>query len=318
MSNNSDDSSSLLGQLNERFHLKDNVRAVPQRLRCRVGIRRCLGGRDGAQHVLVVHRRPGADRLFPGRHAAGTSNCCTGSSPHQRRPRAVLLGDQILVKVGGYVLGNVIISIISAVVTFVWLLILRRAVRAPAGHSVRPVRPDPGDRVTVAGVLVALAAFSVSVPVGIATVGYFIAYKFLEDYVLSPQVFGKVLKLPALVTVVAILIGAALLGLVGALVALPDRRGADAADPGNALPATGSQSAIGLIPGSTPALRPSLVRQRSLRVTGPPARMCIREFRTTAHGHAAAVPAAGQRSSVNAPWERFHHSAELAFPPCAG
>ena len=73
----------------------------------------------------------------------------------------------------------------------------------------------------VAGVLVALAAFTVSVPVGIATIGFFIAYKFVEDYVLSPKVFGKVLKLPALVTVVAILVGGALLGLVGALVALP-------------------------------------------------------------------------------------------------
>ena len=43
----------------------------------------------------------------------------------------------------------------------------------------------------------------------------------LASDILSPRVFGTVLKLPALVTVVAILIGAALLGLVGALVALP-------------------------------------------------------------------------------------------------
>ena len=74
----------------------------------------------------------------------------------------------------------------------------------------------------VAGVLVALAALTVSLPVCLATIGFFVAYKFFEDYVLSPKVFGKVLKLPALVrTIVALLIGGALLGIVGALVALP-------------------------------------------------------------------------------------------------
>jgi predicted PurR-regulated permease PerM len=61
----------------------------------------------------------------------------------------------------------------------------------------------------------------VSAPVCLATVGFFVAYKFFEDYLLSPKVFGRVLKLPALVTIVALLIGGALLGIVGALVALP-------------------------------------------------------------------------------------------------
>jgi predicted PurR-regulated permease PerM len=141
--------------------------------------------------------------------------------PAHRRPRAVLLGDQILVKVGGYVLGNVIISIISAVVTFIWLVTfgVPYALLLAILFALLDLVPVIGS--LVAGALVALAAFSVSVPVGLATIGYFVAYKFLEDYVLSPRVFGKVLKLPALVTVVAILIGAALLGLVGALIALP-------------------------------------------------------------------------------------------------
>ena len=43
--------------------------------------------------------------------------------PHSRRPRAIAIGDQILAGVGGYVLGNVLISVITAVCTFAWLLI---------------------------------------------------------------------------------------------------------------------------------------------------------------------------------------------------
>ena len=42
--------------------------------------------------------------------------------PHTRRPRAILIGDDILAKIGGYVLGNLVISVITAVLTFVWLL----------------------------------------------------------------------------------------------------------------------------------------------------------------------------------------------------
>ena len=43
--------------------------------------------------------------------------------PHSRRPRAILIGDEICVKVGGYVLGNLLISVIAGVLTLVWLLV---------------------------------------------------------------------------------------------------------------------------------------------------------------------------------------------------
>ena len=42
--------------------------------------------------------------------------------PYDRRPRAILLGDEILAKVGGYVLGNVVISVVIATATFIWLV----------------------------------------------------------------------------------------------------------------------------------------------------------------------------------------------------
>jgi predicted PurR-regulated permease PerM len=70
-------------------------------------------------------------------------------------------------------------------------------------------------------VVVCLVALSVSLPVCLATIGFFLIYRLVEDYLLVPRIIGRVVKGPALVTVVAVLLGGALLGIVGALVAIP-------------------------------------------------------------------------------------------------
>jgi predicted PurR-regulated permease PerM len=70
-------------------------------------------------------------------------------------------------------------------------------------------------------VIVAAVALTVSLPVCLATIGFFVVYRLFEDYVLVPKLIGKAVKVPALLTVVSVLIGAALLGIVGALVAIP-------------------------------------------------------------------------------------------------
>jgi predicted PurR-regulated permease PerM len=74
---------------------------------------------------------------------------------------------------------------------------------------------------TVAGIVVAGVALTVSVPVSIATVAFYVVFRWIEDYLLVPRVIGSAVKVPAVVTMVAVLIGAALLGIVGALVAIP-------------------------------------------------------------------------------------------------
>ncbi len=69
--------------------------------------------------------------------------------------------------------------------------------------------------------LVALVALTVSPPIAVYTVAFFIVYRFGEDYFLVPRIIGRAVEVPALVTVVAVLIGGALLGIIGALVAIP-------------------------------------------------------------------------------------------------
>jgi predicted PurR-regulated permease PerM len=74
---------------------------------------------------------------------------------------------------------------------------------------------------TAAGIIVSLTALTVSVPVCLATVGFFVAYRVIEDYLLVPKIIGRFVQIPALVTVVSVLLGGVLLGVVGALVAIP-------------------------------------------------------------------------------------------------
>lgn len=141
--------------------------------------------------------------------------------PSSRRPRAILIGDEMFAKVGGYVLGNLTISLIAGVVTFIWLVAfgVPYAVLLSIGVMILDLIPTVG--ATIAAVVVSLIAVTVSLPVGIATAVFFIIYQALENYLLAPKVMGRVVQVPDVVTLAAVLIGGTLLGVIGAIVAIP-------------------------------------------------------------------------------------------------
>jgi predicted PurR-regulated permease PerM len=141
--------------------------------------------------------------------------------PQSRRPRAILLGDEIFAKVGAYVLGNLLISLIAGALTFVFLAIFKVPYSLLLSILVAILDLVPVIGSTIAGVVVCLVALSVSLPVCLATIGFFAVYRLVEDYLLVPRIIGRAVEVPALVTVVAVLLGGALLGIVGALVAIP-------------------------------------------------------------------------------------------------
>lgn len=141
--------------------------------------------------------------------------------PHSRRPRAILIGDEVFAKVGAYVLGNVLISVIAATGTFVWLTAFGVPYPLLLGIFVGLFDLIPVVGSTIAGVGVAAVALTVSLPVCLATIVFFVVFRLLEDYLLVPRIIGRAVKVPALTTVLAVLIGGALLGIVGALVAIP-------------------------------------------------------------------------------------------------
>src|SRR6202790_592165 len=141
--------------------------------------------------------------------------------PHTRRPRAILLGDEVFSKVGAYVLGNVLISVITGAATFIWLIVFGVPYPLLLAIFVAVLDLVPIVGSTIAGVVVAAVALTVSLPVCVATIVVFVVFRLVEDYLLVPRIIGRVVKVPALITVVAVLIGGALLGIVGALVAIP-------------------------------------------------------------------------------------------------
>lgn len=123
--------------------------------------------------------------------------------------------------VNGYVTGQAINSTLFAIFTFVLLTLLDvpsaavLALIAAVGDAI----PQVG--VTLATIPAVLLALTVSVETaGIVLVAYTI-YQALENYVTSPRVFSQTLQLRPLVTLLAILIGGRLLGIVGVLLALP-------------------------------------------------------------------------------------------------
>ncbi|MCX4095854.1 AI-2E family transporter [Nocardia sp. alder85J] len=140
--------------------------------------------------------------------------------PDSRRPRAILIGDEIIAKVGDYVFGNVLTSLIAGAATFVWCLVLHVPYPLLLGAFVAIVDLFPYGS-TVGGIVVALVALAVSTPVAVATLVFYFVFRLTEDYLLTPRIIGRAVQIPGSVTVVAVLVGAALLGVVGALVAIP-------------------------------------------------------------------------------------------------
>jgi predicted PurR-regulated permease PerM len=141
--------------------------------------------------------------------------------PGSRRPRVILIGDQVFAKVGAYVLGLIVLCVIAGASSLTWMLVL--GVPFPLLLAILVLLLDviPVVGTTAAGVVVTLVALTVSLPVGLATAGFFVVYRVVEDYVLVPRIIGRAVKVPALVTVVALLLGAVLLGVIGAVVAIP-------------------------------------------------------------------------------------------------
>lgn len=142
-------------------------------------------------------------------------------APRSRRARVVLLGDEIFAKVGGYVLGNVAVSVVAGVATWVWAQIfgIPYSLLLAVLVAVFDLVPLVGS--TIGGIVVALVALTVSLPVALGTAVFYLVFRLLEDYLLTPRIMGRTVEVPGLVTVVATLVGGTLLGVVGALIAIP-------------------------------------------------------------------------------------------------
>ena len=141
--------------------------------------------------------------------------------PERSRPRWRRVGRDIYRAVGGYVTGNLAISVIAgAGATFV-LLILGVQYAVALGLVVGIFDLIPLAGATIAAIIVSTVGFLHSTTAGIVLVVYFVAYQQIENQVIQPVVYGRTVQLSPLAVLVAVLAGAQLAGIVGALGAIP-------------------------------------------------------------------------------------------------
>jgi predicted PurR-regulated permease PerM len=214
------DHSSTLGKLNDKYHLQQRVTSLLSTKGSALA-----GGVIGAGKIVISTV---SSLLLV---AVMTIYFLIGMPrvklflyhliPHSRRTRAVLIGDEIFTKVGGYVLGNVITSFIAGAGTFLWMLAWGIPYPALLGLLIFLLDLIPVIGSTIGGAIVTLVALTVSIPVAIATLIFYIAYRLAEDYLLVPRIIGHTVKVPALGGMVAIVLGGVVMGIIGALIALP-------------------------------------------------------------------------------------------------
>jgi len=142
--------------------------------------------------------------------------------PRPRRTRVSILGDEVLTRVGGYVSGQFMVALCAGVCMFIFLEIVglgQYAVALAIVVMFCDFIPMVGGLIGV--VIVALIGFTTGLWTGAICLAYGIVYQQIENYVIAPRIMRRAVDIPGAVTVIAALLGGALLGVVGALLAIP-------------------------------------------------------------------------------------------------
>ncbi|MBI2202904.1 MAG: AI-2E family transporter [Candidatus Rokubacteria bacterium] len=175
-------------------------------------------GAVGAVFGLLVILVVAAYLVIDAEHIGGT--VLSLLPPHQRRIAADL-ADPVMDRIGGYVRGQIVVSLCVGVVLAVGLSILgvKYALLIGALAAVLNVVPFVGS--LVAAILGILSALNESATLAVLTTALFWGANVLEGKVLVPQLVGRATGLHPLAVMLVLLAGANLAGLIGALVSVP-------------------------------------------------------------------------------------------------
>lgn len=210
-----------LRRLNEQFNVLDRLKAAATPRNITGALGGVLGGAQllfGALFnvltvsLLTVYFMAAFDRLKAGAYRL---------VPASRRHRVQLITDEILTKVGAYMIGALTIAVIAGASTFVMLFIAGVAYPYALAVVVAVTDLIPQIGATLGAVLVSTVGFITSVPVGITCVVFFIVYQQVENWLIYPHVMRRAVKVSELAAVVGALLGFSLLGMVGALITIP-------------------------------------------------------------------------------------------------
>jgi predicted PurR-regulated permease PerM len=141
--------------------------------------------------------------------------------PASGQPRAQHVASEIARTIGGYVSGNLLISIIAGFFTTIVLLVVGVPFALALGLLVAILDLIPLAGATLGAIIVTLVALTDSLTSALIVLGFFIVYQQLENHLLQPIVYGRTVQLSPLAILISVLIGAEVAGIIGALGAIP-------------------------------------------------------------------------------------------------
>ena len=141
--------------------------------------------------------------------------------PATRRIRVESLSEEIMRRTGSYAIGQVVIATLNAVLSYVMMRIVGIPYAAVLAVTVGLLGLIPMIGATLGAAVVCIVAFFDEPRKALIALVYYLIYQQLENYVVAPRVMQHTVSVPGPVTIVAALAGAALLGVLGALLAIP-------------------------------------------------------------------------------------------------
>ena len=143
-------------------------------------------------------------------------------APASKRASAKRIANQIFAGVSGYIQGMIIIVMLATLFAFLFLYFAgmsEYAVALAFMHGLLCFIPVIGP--PTGAVIITLVAFSVNPTAAIAAIIFFVVYQPIDAYLIYPRVMSQTVKVPGVLVVLSALIGGILLGIIGALLAIP-------------------------------------------------------------------------------------------------
>ncbi|WP_159081420.1 AI-2E family transporter [Nocardioides sediminis] len=143
-------------------------------------------------------------------------------APASKRPRVSELGDRIIRSTGAYVAGAFLVAVCAGLSTLVFTFFVGLGDYSFAlAFIVGLLSLIPVVGAIVSGVIITALGLTVSPTVALVAAVYYIAYQQIESYLIYPRIMKRSVDIPGSVTVIAALLGGSLMGIIGALLAVP-------------------------------------------------------------------------------------------------
>ncbi len=141
--------------------------------------------------------------------------------PRSRRSRAETVGSEIIQQLGEYVAGNLLTGLIAGLVSLAFFAAIGAPFPIALAFVVALLDVIPLLGAPVALIIVSTVVAITSIPWGIATVVFLIAYQVFENYLLIPRMFRTRVIINPAATILGALVGATLFGVLGFVIAIP-------------------------------------------------------------------------------------------------